>query len=883
MEAFYARNDIIRKPIISPDKLVADKSPEEIVNGENYRAIDGEENLDAERQVSGDPADPDDPNNTAANQEALDNASNPNDGSLASLDEQFREGVPVRETGVLGGAVRELGSGDIGPNAAQVGSDVVSSEGIASTGFAAAKGALVITDIGDKLCRVDKALELAVKTARFLNSIKLMRAAMAFVSADDGQRRNEASSELVQELLKRVTLSDATLGNFASSSGYKFAANGSYDSGITSQKGFASTRGELSENWQDVKGVTSQVPQCGLLANPLFQVGQVAGIIALTYFTAGTGTAAAGTAAGGLRQGITTVITQITTRRALLGIAGGVILDISFDQIIAIAQLYVQQQLEVPFTGQEVGGAYSAMLFSGAGVLHKQRNLTGGFVPATSAQYSAAQDEYFNTLAAERREQSFATRMLNINNDNSLAYKSFANVAFQSVTPTDSLSDGARNIASLPSLLANSVISPIQQLTGTAYAQEANFDTLEIGGTEYATDPYGNFQTIIPAWLAEYANPEVEAENTQFLIGAGHINATTLEPTSEQFTMHMDNCVDSADTITPLEEYVEGDPSDVTKDCAATQLLTRRFKGHLINLDADDVVDAALFPEEISEGGLDAQLEVGTPTTDLDAPGLNGYAIPCSGEPTPVIRLNDPNAPYADWSQRQSSGTLSSNGTDGNPINVYIREACPGATDVKTVFIASSVHGSENGGQLISHELLYNADLPDNIRIVAVPEINKFGVTFRDNNGYGGRINGNGVNLNRNFNYRYGTIPSGAGGSNYKGTSAESEPETQALVAFVQSIDIDLALHYHDNIHYVAAVGSTTPLSLAQTYGQVSPSSPLRPAEGGRVFQRGSFDGWQNETLGTPTLLIEMAQDQSQPIIDQHVSAVQAVVSGGGF
>jgi hypothetical protein len=294
-----------------------------------------------------------------------------------------------------------------------------------------------------------------------------------------------------------------------------------------------------------------------------------------------------------------------------------------------------------------------------------------------------------------------------------------------------------------------------------------------------------------------------------------------------------------------------------------------------------DNAEASFIPETISE--TPEVNSTGNSATTLNAPGLNGYAVPCQGDPRTVVRQGPSNGPYAVWDGIPTSGVIGT-GSSGQPINVYIREACD-KTNVKTIFIASSIHATENGGQFVSHELLFNADLPSNIRIIAVPEINKAGLTGQS---VRPRVNANGVNLNRNFDYRWSSISQSTppqDNYNYKGTSPASEPETKALVDFVNSLGrVDLALHYHDgtNPPYVAAAGDT-PVAYARVYGSITPDTRLREAYDGFVFQSGSFDGWQNEVNGTPSLLIEMSSDQSPGIIQGHVNAVKAAIGASSL
>src|SRR5690606_21672692 len=115
-------------------------------------------------------------------------------------------------------------------------------------------------------------------------------------------------------------------------------------------------------------------------------------------------------------------------------------------------------------------------------------------------------------------------------------------------------------------------------------------------------------------------------------------------------------------------------------------------------------------------------------------------------------------------------------------------------TNVQTLLIVSSIHGTENGGQLVGHELLFNAALPSNVRVVLVADMNRCGIALCNTDG-SGRVNKNDVNLNRNTEFRWNEMDGSKGEmnpsaccnseggqyNNYRGPSPNSEPETQAV------------------------------------------------------------------------------------------------------
>lgn len=258
--------------------------------------------------------------------------------------------------------------------------------------------------------------------------------------------------------------------------------------------------------------------------------------------------------------------------------------------------------------------------------------------------------------------------------------------------------------------------------------------------------------------------------------------------------------------------------------------------------------------------------------------GFNGYTIPCEGSPRSVVRLGGNSQPRADWSGIPDSGTIGE-GSAGDPIKIYIREACD-TSNVRTLVVIASIHGSENGGQFVGHELLFNEDIPDNWRIVVVPELNKFAIEQWQ------RKNARAVDLNKNAPIGWESTMSGRpdpNNNNYRGPSPASEPETQTLMKLLTSLgQVDLALYYHDKLGYIAPVGSTS-MNIADHYAaQVGYPVGKEGARNSPVTVDGALDTWHNRTTGSPALLVEMTNDQSDPVINQHVNAVLSVLNAIG-
>ncbi len=502
---------------------------------------------------------------------------------------------------------------------------------------------------------------------------------------------------------------------------------------------------------------------------------------------------------------------------------------------------------EVP--GDPEGTDLGNMANYGAGLAAREQMFDMGGTALTPAELGLLDAESREDTRREFRQQNFFARTFSLNEPGSLAAKTL----FQNGTLASLQSSSASITAPLLNILPNLGSAVSRIFIPKTFAQadyDYGFDehgfTLEEQEDERFDDPYENARIVeenLEHFVSEYGN-----------CFSTRINPQTYAPE--------DTGITSFDELDPKCSNRSDEGLTRYRFYLADTLLVKSLACY------ERIEDA-----QCNEVGFGAQ-NAGTPPPSINAPGLNGYTIPCAGQPRPVNRIGG-SAPRADWSGIPSSGVIGT-GSDGSPINVYIREACD-STNIKTIFIASSIHGSESGGQFVSHELLFNENLPRNIRVIAIPEINKAGILGRSAR-Y--RVNANGVNLNRNFAYNW-TLSNRGDNYNDSGPSAASEPETQALVNFLNSLgSVELSLHYHDNISWVAAAGSTN-VSIARAYAAHTPDTPLRAAEGGKVYQAGSLDGWHNQRFGIPTLLIELSNDQSPQIIQGHVRAIQALISGG--
>jgi murein peptide amidase A len=185
----------------------------------------------------------------------------------------------------------------------------------------------------------------------------------------------------------------------------------------------------------------------------------------------------------------------------------------------------------------------------------------------------------------------------------------------------------------------------------------------------------------------------------------------------------------------------------------------------------------------------------------------------------------------------------------------------------RRVLVFGSIHGNETAGIPIADALI--GEPATGTEIWVVPDLNPDGTALHR------RQNGDGIDLNRNFPYRWQPIGDG-GPFDYPGPRALSEPESQFAARLMQTLHPAITIWFHQSLRVVDLSGGSAGIErrFARLVGL-----PLRE------LQRypGSGPTWQNHRFpGTTSFVVELPAGRlGAAAIDRYVRAIVATSRRG--
>jgi protein MpaA len=195
-----------------------------------------------------------------------------------------------------------------------------------------------------------------------------------------------------------------------------------------------------------------------------------------------------------------------------------------------------------------------------------------------------------------------------------------------------------------------------------------------------------------------------------------------------------------------------------------------------------------------------------------------------------------------------------------------------GTVGGRRVLVVGVIHGDEDAGVAIV-DRLRSGPVPEGVELWIVESMNPDGQAGRF------RGNDNGVDLNRNFPYRWGPIGV-PGDPQYAGAGPASEPETQAMVNFLGQLRPDITIWYHQDL-FVVNPSEGREGRVRERYAQLT-GLPMGQITGGTYT--GVAATWaRNEFRDDDgvAFIVELGPTLSPAEADTHSDAVRTIASEG--
>jgi protein MpaA len=174
--------------------------------------------------------------------------------------------------------------------------------------------------------------------------------------------------------------------------------------------------------------------------------------------------------------------------------------------------------------------------------------------------------------------------------------------------------------------------------------------------------------------------------------------------------------------------------------------------------------------------------------------------------------------------------------------------------------VVGCIHGDEPAGIRVA-EALHKSLLPAGLDLWLIPDMNP------DGHAANTRVNAHGVNLNRNFPWKWKHTAK-RGNRDYSGPRALSEPESRAVHALFEGLGPRLVVWYHQPYGIVDESGGDIALEslYAQLVGMQLFELPRYP---------GSATSWANHAIrGATSFVVEFGPLQPpRKVVQQHALA----------
>ena len=178
--------------------------------------------------------------------------------------------------------------------------------------------------------------------------------------------------------------------------------------------------------------------------------------------------------------------------------------------------------------------------------------------------------------------------------------------------------------------------------------------------------------------------------------------------------------------------------------------------------------------------------------------------------------------------------------------------------------VVGCIHGDEAAGIPIARQLA-TGNAPVGVDLWVIPNLNPDGTASRT------RQNAHGVDLNRNFPWRWRSIGH-RGDQQYSGTGALSEPETRVARDLILKLRPEISLWYHQPVGVIDKSGGD--VRIERRFSKLT-GLPLRKLH----RYPGGATNWQNDRFeGTTSFVVELPPGRlSKREVQRFVDASRAI------
>jgi protein MpaA len=198
---------------------------------------------------------------------------------------------------------------------------------------------------------------------------------------------------------------------------------------------------------------------------------------------------------------------------------------------------------------------------------------------------------------------------------------------------------------------------------------------------------------------------------------------------------------------------------------------------------------------------------------------------------------------------------------EGRPIRA-IERGDPSAP--RRLLVFGLIHGNEPAGIPVARSLAATVP-PPGLDVWVVEDLNPDGYAHDT------RQNGRGVDLNRNFPYRWARLGS-RGGTFWSGPGPLSEPESRIARKLILRVRPTVTVWYHQHLDLIDLAGGDA--AIERRYARLVGMRAVRLPR-----YHGTATSWQNHTLaGSTAFVVELAAGALAPkTVARHVRALLTI------